>query len=105
MAALLGLTFGIPTVTFQTPAERLAAQRLHLPSPPAIDYADFPMWHFGHTADPVFMGVCTVGYFLERNRYSCVCGDDMFGKELEVARMFFPICSGIYACTHSSRDQ
>ncbi|KAG9009801.1 putative lipase atg15 [Tulasnella sp. JGI-2019a] len=33
LAALLGLTFGAPVVAFEAPAERLAAQRLHLPSP------------------------------------------------------------------------
>jgi lipase ATG15 len=33
LAALLGITFGAPVVTFEPPAERMAAQRLHLPSP------------------------------------------------------------------------
>ncbi|KAL1925778.1 uncharacterized protein VTP21DRAFT_661 [Calcarisporiella thermophila] len=59
LAALLGLTFGLPTITFETPGDKLAAQRLHLPMPPAINGSDVPIWHFGHTADPVFMGVCT----------------------------------------------
>ena len=58
LAALLGLTFGIPTVTFETPGDRLAAQRLHLPMPPAISWDDLPLFHIGHTADPIFQGVC-----------------------------------------------
>ncbi|KAF9410116.1 putative lipase atg15 [Podila epigama] len=58
LSALLGLTFGVPTVTFETPGDRLAAQRLHLPMPPAINWDDFPLYHIGHTADPIFLGVC-----------------------------------------------
>ncbi|KAI9319165.1 Alpha/Beta hydrolase protein [Dichotomocladium elegans] len=56
LASLVGQTFLAPTVTYEIPAERLAAHRLHLPHAPAIDT---PVWHFGHTADPIFMGVCT----------------------------------------------
>ncbi|KAF9395938.1 putative lipase atg15 [Podila verticillata] len=59
LTALLGLTFGVPTVTFEAPGDRLAAQRLHLPMPPAINWDDFPLYHLGHTADPVFQGICT----------------------------------------------
>lgn len=33
LASLLGATFGVPTVAFESPAEKLAASRLHLPSP------------------------------------------------------------------------
>lgn len=33
LAALMGATFGASVVAFEAPAERLAAQRLHLPSP------------------------------------------------------------------------
>ncbi|KAF8979189.1 putative lipase atg15, partial [Entomortierella lignicola] len=58
LTALLGLTFGIPTVTFEPPGDMLPAKRLHLPMPPAIDWYELPLFHFGHTADPVFMGVC-----------------------------------------------
>ena len=36
LAALLGATFGAPTVAFESPAERLASQRLHLPPPVRI---------------------------------------------------------------------
>lgn len=33
LASLIGVTFGAPTVAFEAPAEKLAATRLHLPSP------------------------------------------------------------------------
>jgi len=58
IAALLGLTFGVPTVAFEAPGDRLPAQRLHLPMPPGVDWEDLPIFHVGHTADPIFMGEC-----------------------------------------------
>ena len=33
LASLLGATFGAPVVTFESPGEKMAASRLHLPSP------------------------------------------------------------------------
>lgn len=33
LASLLGATFGVPVVAFETPGEKMAAGRLHLPSP------------------------------------------------------------------------
>ncbi|MCJ1363075.1 putative lipase atg15 [Acarospora aff. strigata] len=64
VSSLLGLTFGLPVVTFQAPAEALAAARIGLPAPPG-SRPGFPQsrtytgaYHFGHTADPVFMGLC-----------------------------------------------
>ncbi|KAJ2389506.1 putative lipase atg15 [Coemansia sp. RSA 2559] len=73
VAALLGLTFGIPVVVFETPGDSLASKRLHLPQPPAIVMDRLPLFHAGNTADPVFMGVCVgrtsscyyAGYALE----------------------------------------
>jgi lipase ATG15 len=63
VTSLLGLTFGLPTVTFEAPGEDLAAKRLGLPAPPSSDphkprtkYTG--AYHFGNTADPVFMGTC-----------------------------------------------
>ena len=55
---MVGQTFGIPTVTFEIPGDRLASKRMHLPVGPAAK--DLPLWHFGHTADPIFIGACTV---------------------------------------------
>jgi hypothetical protein len=76
LASLLGVTFGAPVVTFEPPGERMAAQRLHLPSPVrppsgviSLTRAHFrgvPMQpstqhitHVWHTADPIPMGTCT----------------------------------------------
>ena len=64
VSSLLGLTFGLPVVTYEAPGEALAAARLGLPSPPGVDptrpqerkYSGIV--HVGHTADPVFMGTC-----------------------------------------------
>lgn len=64
MSSLLGLTFGLPVVTFEAIPEALPAARLGLPSPPGKD-PNLPqtrkntgVYHFGHTADPVYMGTC-----------------------------------------------
>ncbi|CAD6886319.1 unnamed protein product [Tilletia caries] len=64
LSALLGMTFGVPTVTFEAPGERMAAQRLHLPLPPTGPDSDespvakLPITHVYHTADPIAMGDC-----------------------------------------------
>lgn len=58
IASLVGQTFGLPAVSFESPGDQLAAQRLHLPRPPGA--IKMPIYHFGHTADPIFIGVCTV---------------------------------------------
>ena len=81
LASLLGATFGLPSVAFEAPGERLAAQRLHLPfpptgngtSPPLPAYGRAPVTHVYHNADPIPQGVCTgvgspcaqAGYALE----------------------------------------
>ena len=64
VSSLLGLTFGLPVTTFEAPGEALAAFRLDLPSPPN-SHPSTPQrrtntgaYHFGHTADPIFMGSC-----------------------------------------------
>ena len=63
-SAFLGLTFGVPVTTFEAPGDALAAARLGLPSPPGA-HPSAPQSrrytgavHFGHTADPIFMGTC-----------------------------------------------
>ncbi|OBA23662.1 alpha/beta-hydrolase [Metschnikowia bicuspidata var. bicuspidata NRRL YB-4993] len=58
LASLLGRTYGLPVVAFEAPGEMLASQRLHLPKPPGIPKHLEYIWHFGNTADPIFMGVC-----------------------------------------------
>ncbi|KAI6017106.1 Alpha/Beta hydrolase protein [Pisolithus marmoratus] len=54
VSSLLGATFGAPVVAFEAPAEKLAATRLHLPSPPSTHH----ITHIIHTADPIAMGTC-----------------------------------------------
>ncbi|KIP10483.1 hypothetical protein PHLGIDRAFT_65614 [Phlebiopsis gigantea 11061_1 CR5-6] len=54
LASLLGTTFGVPVVAFESPGEKLAAGRLHLPSPPSLQH----ITHVYHTADPIAMGTC-----------------------------------------------
>lgn len=58
LASLVGRTFGIPAVGFEAPGELLATKRLHLPMPPGLPSYMEGIWHFGHTADPIYMGVC-----------------------------------------------
>ncbi|EJF56304.1 alpha/beta-hydrolase [Dichomitus squalens LYAD-421 SS1] len=55
LASLVGVTFGVPVVAFEAPAERLAASRLHLPSPPSVQHVT----HVYNTGDPIPMGTCT----------------------------------------------
>jgi putative lipase involved disintegration of autophagic bodies len=66
VAALVGQTYGVPAVSFESPGDRLAAQRLHLPHAPGAK--NLPIWHFGNTADPIFIGVCTVSCLFVCNR-------------------------------------
>ncbi|EPQ58013.1 alpha/beta-hydrolase [Gloeophyllum trabeum ATCC 11539] len=75
LASLLGITFGFPAVAFESPGERLAANRLHLPLPTADSVVPWhaPVTHVYHTADPIPQGACTgplspcaqAGYALE----------------------------------------
>ncbi|ETN42877.1 uncharacterized protein HMPREF1541_02035 [Cyphellophora europaea CBS 101466] len=53
VASLVGHTFGLPVVTFESPPERLPAQRLGL-----TGSNEPPTYHIGNTADPIFMGAC-----------------------------------------------
>lgn len=79
VTSLLGLTYGLPAVTFEAVPEALAAARLGLPVPPGSD-PNAPQtrehtgsFHFGHTADPIYIGTCNgatascsfAGYALE----------------------------------------
>ncbi|KDQ50269.1 hypothetical protein JAAARDRAFT_42266 [Jaapia argillacea MUCL 33604] len=54
LASLVGSTFGAPVVAFEAPGEKMAARRLHLPSPPSTQH----ITHVYHTADPIAMGTC-----------------------------------------------
>lgn len=89
LSSLLGLTYGLPVLTFEAPGEALAATRLGLPAPPGIDgqpgqrRAMTGGFHFGHTADPLYMGTCNsassfctiAGYAMEtvcHSGYECI---------------------------------
>ncbi|KAK2460950.1 hypothetical protein APHAL10511_007420 [Amanita phalloides] len=69
VASLLGATFGAPVVAFESPGERLAASRLHLPSPPSTLH----ITHIYNNGDSIAMGTCNgllsscsiAGYALE----------------------------------------
>lgn len=63
IASFLGATFGVPAVAFESPGDRLAASRLHLPIPPPDmpdddAYALVPVTHVYHTADALATGQC-----------------------------------------------
>ncbi|KAF4582882.1 triacylglycerol lipase [Ophiocordyceps camponoti-floridani] len=64
VSSLLGLTYGLPVVTFEAVPEALAASRLGLPVPPGVDPSrpqtreNTGASHFGHTADPIYVGSC-----------------------------------------------
>ena len=95
-SALLGLTFGIPVTTFEAPGEALAASRLGLTSPPGA-HPEAPQTrkytgavHFGHTADPIFMGSCNAatsactlgGYAMQTECHTgCVARYDTVGDK------------------------
>ena len=75
IASLIGLRVGQPVVTFEAPAEAMAAARLELAQPPGFRFgtegyrrASTGGYHFGHTADDIYMGncnaltsICTIG--------------------------------------------
>jgi len=62
MSSLLGQTYGLPAVTFETPPEALPAGRLGLPSPPGSGTPqarnNTGAYHFGITSDPIYTGTC-----------------------------------------------
>lgn len=64
VSTLLGLTYGLPVMTYEAFPDALAASRLGLPTPPGYRVGahqsrpDLAIHHYGHTADPVFMGTC-----------------------------------------------
>ncbi|OLN85811.1 putative lipase atg15 [Colletotrichum chlorophyti] len=84
VSSLLGLTYGLPVVTFEAVPEALAAGRLGLPVPPGADQMihqarqNTGAYHFGHTADPIYIGTCNgatatcsfAGYAMESSCHS-----------------------------------
>lgn len=62
ISSLIGLSFGAPAVTYESPGELLPASRLHLPLPPGMPANMTGITHVYHTADPIAMGVCNGAY-------------------------------------------
>lgn len=64
VSGLLGLTYGLPVMTYEAYPDALAASRLGLPVPPGYQIGshstrgDLGIHHYGHTADPIYMGSC-----------------------------------------------
>ncbi|KAI4162725.1 MAG: hypothetical protein LQ342_003612, partial [Letrouitia transgressa] len=81
VGSLLGLTYQLPTVTFEAPPERLPAYRLGLLAlsdgeTAMLSDAEYTgAYHFGNTADPVYMGTCN-GLFA-----SCTLGGYAFESQ------------------------
>ena len=71
IAGLLASTYGLPAIAFEAPADAMPASRLKLPVPPSGFHDG--IYHFGHTADPVYMGIC--------NRLMSTCS--LFGYAFE----------------------
>lgn len=68
VSSFIALTYGHPALTFEAVPEAMPAARLGLPTPPGHQVGALQTrkmtggFHFGHTADPVYMGQCnTVG--------------------------------------------
>jgi lipase ATG15 len=61
LASLISLQHGVPSVTFETYPQAQAARRLGLPTAGDITplRRNTGGFHFGHTADPVYMGTCS----------------------------------------------
>lgn len=62
LASLIGLSFGVPVVTFEAPGDRMAASRLHLPMPPGMPMEKMGITHVYNTADPIPNGQCVGPY-------------------------------------------
>lgn len=56
---MLRITYGVPTVAFEAAPDALPASRLGLRIPPCVNPARLGKrtgaYHFGHTADPVYI--------------------------------------------------
>lgn len=67
VSSMLGLTYGLPTITYEAFPDAMAASRLGLPVPPGYHIgsqqarSDTGVYHIGHTADPIYMGTCNGG--------------------------------------------
>ncbi|KAL5403560.1 hypothetical protein PMIN03_009797 [Paraphaeosphaeria minitans] len=64
VSSFISLTYGHPAITFEAVPDAMPAARLGLPVPPGHEVGSMQkremtaVHHFGHTADPIFMGSC-----------------------------------------------
>lgn len=65
VSSFVSLTYGHPALTFEAVPDAMPAARLGLPVPPGHEIGSLHqqrgmtgVYHFGHTADPIFMGSC-----------------------------------------------
>lgn len=64
VSSFISLTYGHPALTFEAVPDAMPASRLGLPVPPGHEVGSMQnrdmtgVYHFGHTADPIFMGSC-----------------------------------------------
>ncbi|KAJ4349889.1 putative lipase atg15 [Didymosphaeria variabile] len=64
VSSFISLTYGHPAITFEAVPDAMPASRLGLPVPPGHEIGSMQkrgmtaVHHFGHTADPIFMGSC-----------------------------------------------
>lgn len=58
IASLLAINYNSSAITFEAPGEALFASRLGIQPDPEY-YSTLPIYHFGNTGDPIFLGKCT----------------------------------------------
>lgn len=91
IASLMAVTFDTTAaVTFEAPGDRLYAERLGILANQRGPYWAFPIWNFGITTDPVYMGTCQglstscyiSGYAMEAKcRHGRDCVIEIEGRE------------------------
>ncbi|KAF9149961.1 putative lipase atg15 [Linnemannia schmuckeri] len=60
VASLLGIRKGYPVFTYSSPGDARYGQKVGLVKPnlKESDLEKMPVWQFGHTGDPIYMGTC-----------------------------------------------
>lgn len=97
MASLIGLSFGVPVVTFEAPGDKMAAQRLHLPLPPGMPEEKMGITHVYNTADPIPNGLCVGPYSKPESLTNIECRGD--------ESVYFLRVGGCYAAGFVSFDR
>jgi putative lipase involved disintegration of autophagic bodies len=100
LASLVALTNDLPAFAYQSPGDLQYASRLGLlPQGSAEDLDKFlselPIYHFGNTGDPIFLGQCTgvtsscywLDYALESKCHTgkeCIYGNKRVSTEIDI---------------------